>query len=397
MKYAVIVCDGMSDRTIAQLGNKTPMALAYKPNIDALAQKGEAGLVKTVSADFRPGNDVAHLSVLGYDPKMYYTGLSPFEAAGSGIDLKDDDVALRCNFVTLSDEESYEDKIMLDYSADDISSAEAEILIEYIEEKLGNEIFRFYNGSGYRHCLVWTQGEPRPGVLTPPRNITEKKITDYIPKGDFVAPLYDLMRKSYELLKEHPINSRRSSEGKKPANSVWLWGEGMKPHLDSFSEKFDVSASVISDVDLLNGIGRYADMTVCRIADDYEMKAQTAVNELKRGQDLVYIHTEAPDQYSYHADIENKIKSIELIDKYLVGYIVNALRKMGEEFSVMILSAISTPTQLRTHTSDPVPYLIYRSNDEKTGGVEIFDEYSAFAAGLYVSPGYNLMNRFLQK
>lgn len=397
MKYAVIVCDGMSDRPIAQLGNKTPMASAYKPNIDALAKKGEAGLVKTVSADFRPGNDVAHLSVFGYDPEIYYTGLSPLEAAGLGIDLKDDDVALRCNLVSLSDQNNYEDKTMLDYSADDISSAETKILIEYIEEKLGNDIFRFYNGSGYRHCVVWTQGEPRPGVLTPPQNITEKKIAEYMPKGDFVLPICDLMRKSYDLLKEHPINCQRSSEGKKPANSIWLWGEGVKPHLDSFCEKFDVSASIISDVDLLNGIGRYADMTVCHIADDYEMKAQIAVNELKRGQDLVYIHTDAPDRHSYRGDIENKTKSIELIDKYLVGYIINALREMREDFSIMILSAISTPTGIRMHTSDPVPYLIYRSNDEKNSGVETFDEHSAFAAGLYVNPGYSLMNRFLQK
>lgn len=404
MKYAVILCDGMADRPVPELGGKTPMSAADKPNMEALAKKGEVGLVKTVGAGLKPGSDVANLSVIGYDPKLYYTGRSPLEAASIGIDLKNDDVTFRCNLVTLSDEENYEDRTMVDYCAGDISSAEAKVLIDFIQEKLGNDIFTFYSGVSYRHCLVWAKGEPKPGVLTPPHDITDRKITEYIPKGDFTAPLYDLMKKSYDLLKDHPVNLKRISEGKRPANSIWLWGEGMKPRLDSFYDKFGLKGSMISAVDLLKGIGKCAEMSVCEVEGatgyidtNFEGKAQAAIEEFKRGQEFVYVHIEAPDECGHRAEIENKKKSIELIDRYIIGPVVASLRESGEDFSVMVLPDHPTPIEIKTHTSDPVPYLIYRSNDEKDSGIEVFDEANAASTEVYVDPGYTLMNRFLQK
>ena len=232
MKYLVMLCDGMADEPNEALGNSTPMEKANKPCMDSLAAKAEVGIVKTVAEGLKPGSDVANLSVLGYEPAVYYSGRSPLEAASIGIDLKDTDVTLRCNLVTLSDDEDYENKTILDYCADDISSEEAKILIEYIQEKLGNDVFRFYPGVSYRHCLVWSNGNPHPGVLTPPHDITGKVITDYIPKGEAVDELYDLMKKSYDLLKDHPVNQARIARGKRPANSIWLWGEGTKRFLD---------------------------------------------------------------------------------------------------------------------------------------------------------------------
>ncbi len=402
MKYAVILCDGMADRPVPELGGKTPMSAAYKPNMEALAKKGEVGLVKTVGEGLKPGSDVANLSVMGYDPKLYYTGRSPLEAASIGIDLKDDDVTLRCNLVTLSDEENYEDKTMVDYCAGDISSAEAAVLIEYIDEKLGSDIFRFYNGVSYRHCLVWAKGEPNPGILTPPHDITGRKITEYIPKGEHTAELYELMKKSYDLLRNHPVNQKRVSEGKRPANSIWLWGEGMKPRLDSFFKKFGKKGSMISAVDLLKGIGKCAEMSVCNVEGatgyidtNFEGKAQAAIEEFRKGQDFVYVHIEAPDECGHRAEIENKKKSIELIDKYIIGPVVEYLRESKEDFSVMILPDHPTPIELKTHTSDPVPYLIYRSNAEKDSGIGVFDEENAEKTGIFKEPGYMLINDFL--
>lgn len=402
MKYAVILCDGMADRPVPELGGKTPMSAAFKPNMESLAKKSEVGLVKTVGEGLKPGSDVANLSVIGYDPKLYYTGRSPLEAASIGIDLKDDDVTLRCNLVTLSDEENYEDKTMVDYCAGDISSAEAAVLIKYIDEKLGNDIFKFYNGVSYRHCLVWAKGEPAPGILTPPHDITGRKIKEYIPKGEHISELYNLMKKSYTLLNDHPINKKRISEGKRPANSIWLWGEGMKPRLDSFFKKFGIKGSMISAVDLLKGIGKCAGMTVCDVEGatgyidtNFEGKAQAAIDEFKKGQDFVYIHIEAPDECGHRAEIENKKKSIELIDKYIIGRVTEFLRESDEEFSIMILPDHPTPIEIKTHTSDPVPYLIYRSNAEKDSGIEIFDEENAKSTRIFKDPGYMLMNDFL--
>lgn len=402
MKYAVVLCDGMADRPVPELNNMTPMQAANKPNMDYLASKGEVGLVKTVGAGLKPGSDVANLSVLGYDPAIYYSGRSPLEAASIGIDLKPDDVTLRCNLVTLSDESNYEDKTMVDYCAGDISTPEAEELIKYIDEKLGSDKFKFYAGVSYRHCLVWAKGEPHPGVLTPPHDISDRKITDYIPKGDYVAELYDMMKKSYDLLMEHPVNKKRIAEGKRPANSIWLWGEGTKPKLDSFKGKFGKSGSMISAVDLLKGIGKCAEMNVCQVEGatayidtNFDGKVQAAIDELKKGQDFVYIHIEAPDECGHRAEIQNKKLAIEIIDEKILTPLIAYLKDCGDDYSVMILPDHPTPICLKTHTSDPVPFLIYRSNDEKNSGVSTFCEETAEKTGLYIEPGCTLMNRFL--
>ena len=403
MKYLVMLCDGMADEPNEALGNSTPMEKANKPCMDSLAAKAEVGIVKTVAEGLKPGSDVANLSVLGYEPAVYYSGRSPLEAASIGIDLKDTDVTLRCNLVTLSDDEDYENKTILDYCADDISSEEAKILIEYIQEKLGNDVFRFYPGVSYRHCLVWSNGNPHPGVLTPPHDITGKVITDYIPKGEAVDELYDLMKKSYDLLKDHPVNQARIARGKRPANSIWLWGEGTKPLLDNFSEKFGIKGSMISAVDLLKGIAICAGMN--SVDDDgatgyldtnFDGKCKAAIEEFKNGADLVYIHVEAPDECGHRGEIENKVKAIEMIDEHILGPVVEFL-KGYDDFAVLVCPDHPTPLSIRTHTSTPVPYLIYDSKNEINSGVKVFCEKEARETGNYIEKGFTMMNYFLTK
>ena len=403
MKYVVVLYDGMADYPVPALGGKTPMAVAKKPNLDFLAKHGEVGLVRTVAEGLKPGSDVANLSVLGYEPAVYYSGRSPLEAASIGIDLKDTDVTLRCNLVTLSDDEDYENKTILDYCADEISSEEAKILIEYIQEKLGNDVFRFYPGVSYRHCLVWSNGNPHPGVLTPPHDITGKVITDYIPKGEAVDELYDLMKKSYDLLKDHPVNQARIARGKRPANSIWLWGEGTKPLLDNFSEKFGIKGSMISAVDLLKGIAICAGMNSVDVDGatgyldtNFDGKCKAAIEEFKNGADLVYIHVEAPDECGHRGEIENKVKAIEMIDEHILGPVVEFL-KGYDDFAVLVCPDHPTPLSIRTHTSTPVPYLIYDSKNEINSGVKVFCEKEARETGNYIEKGFTMMNYFLTK
>lgn len=403
MKYLVMLCDGMADEPNEALGNSTPMEKANKPCMNSLAAKAEVGIVKTVAEGLKPGSDVANLSVLGYEPAVYYSGRSPLEAASIGIDLKDTDVTLRCNLVTLSDDEDYENKTILDYCADDISSEEAKILIEYIQEKLGNDVFRFYPGVSYRHCLVWSNGNPHPGVLTPPHDITGKVITDYIPKGEAVDELYDLMKKSYDLLKDHPVNQARIARGKRPANSIWLWGEGTKPLLDNFSEKFGIKGSMISAVDLLKGIAICAGMNSVDVEGatgyldtNFDGKCKAAIEEFKKGADLVYIHVEAPDECGHRGEIENKVKAIEMIDEHILAPVVEFLRGY-DDFAVLVCPDHPTPLSIRTHTSTPVPYLIYDSKNEIDSGVKVFCEKEARETGNYIEKGFTMMNYFLTK
>ena len=403
MKYLVMLCDGMADEPNEALGNSTPMEKANKPCMDSLAAKAEVGIVKTVAEGLKPGSDVANLSVLGYEPAVYYSGRSPLEAASIDIDLKDTDVTLRCNLVTLSDDEDYENKTILDYCADDISSEEAKILIEYIQEKLGNDVFRFYPGVSYRHCLVWSNGNPHPGVLTPPHDITGKVITDYIPKGEAVDELYDLMKNSYDLLKDHPVNQARIARGKRPANSIWLWGEGTKPLLDNFSEKFGIKGSMISAVDLLKGIAICAGMNSVDVDGatgyldtNFDGKCKAAIEEFKNGADLVYIHVEAPDECGHRGEIENKVKAIEMIDEHILGPVVEFL-KGYDDFAVLVCPDHPTPLSIRTHTSTPVPYLIYDSKNEINSGVKVFCEKEARETGNYIEKGFTMMNYFLTK
>lgn len=391
----------MADYPVPALGGKTPMMAAKKPNFDSLASKSEVGLVRTVAPGLKPGSDVANLSVLGYDPKVCYTGRSPLEAVSIGVDLLDDDVTLRCNIVTLSDEENYEDKTMIDYSAGDISSAEAKEIIDTVQEAFGNDIFRFYNGVSYRHCLVWHKGTTDLGNMTPPHDISGKVIGEYLSDSENAKELIDMMKKSYDLLKNHPTNLKRISEGKRPANSIWLWGEGNKPRLEAFEKEYGLKGSIISAVDLLKGIGLSAKMSVPDVEGatgyidtNFEGKARKAVEELENGSDLVYIHIEAPDECGHRNEPENKVKAIEMIDSRVLPIILEGLEKY-DDYKIMILPDHPTPIVTMTHASDPVPYMIYHKKNEKKG-VETINEETAKETGNFIENGPTIMRHFIE-
>ena len=401
MKYVVLLCDGMADRPVDELGGLTPMEKAFKPNMNMLAKKSEVGLVKTVADGLKPGSDVANLSVLGYDPAVYYSGRSPLEAGSIGIDMKPTDVSLRCNLVTLSDEENYDDKTIIDYCAGDISTAEAKILVDSLKEVFDNDEFTLYAGVSYRHCLIWNNGTLDLGTLTPPHDITGKPIKGHLPNHPNAKKLYEMMKKSYDVLKNHPLNLERVARGERPANSMWFWGEGVRKPLASFEEKFGLRGSMISAVDLLKGIGKFSGMNVVNVEGatgyldtNFEGKAQAAIDELKNGSDFVYIHVEAPDECGHRHEIENKVKSIELIDKKILGPLLQALEEY-DDYKIMILPDHPTPLSLRTHTNDPVPYMIYHKKGE-TAGVENLCEKSAKATGNYQAVGHKLIERFVK-
>jgi len=401
MKYVLILGDGMADYPVPQLNNKTPLEYAKKTNIDSLAKNAEVGMVKTVPDGIAPGSDVANLSVMGFDPKEYYTGRSPLEAVSMGLDLSDTDVALRCNLVTLSDEEDYSQKTMIDYSSDEISSAEAKELIEAVNAHFKNDTFCFYPGISYRHCLIWNNG--LTGLkLTPPHDISGKKIADYLPKGDDNKPLLDMMIKSYNILKDHPVNKARIAKGLRPANSIWLWGEGKRPSLSRFDEKYGIKGSVISAVDLIKGIGILAGLknievegATGNIHTNFLGKAQAALKELESGQDFIYLHVEAPDECGHRNEIENKVKSIELIDEQIVGTILKGLEKY-DDYRIMILPDHPTPLSLMTHTAEPVPFLLYQKSKLNKNGVENYTEEQAKTTGIYFPEGYKLMDYFIK-
>ncbi len=402
MKYLVLLCDGMADYDIPEFGGKTPLEAAHTPNMDRLAKKSELGLVKTVADSMKPGSDVANLSVLGYDPMIYYTGRSPLEAGSIGIDMKPTDVSFRCNLVTLSSEKNYEDKTILDYCADDISTAEAREIVKTLAENFNCEEFQLYSGVSYRHCLIWNDGTTDVGTLTPPHDITGKPIKDYIPRHKNAEKLYDMMVKSYDILKEHPINKEREKRGLRPANSMWLWGEGKRASLTPFKEKYGLSGSMISAVDLLKGIGKFSGMNVVDVEGatgyidtNFEGKAKAAIDEFKKGQDFVYIHIEAPDECGHRHEIENKKRSIELIDEKILGPVLAALDESGDDYSVLIMPDHATPLSLRTHTNDPIPYMIYKKNDEKKGA-DCFNEKTCKSSGVFVEKGYTLLEKMIK-
>lgn len=397
MKYIVVLCDGMADRPLSALGGKTPMEAACKPNMDYFASKGEIGLVKTIPDGQKPGSDVANLSVLGYDPDECYTGRSPLEAVSMGIEMNDSDAALRCNLVTLSDENDYNDKTMVDYCAGDIGTDEAKILIDAIEEALGSDIYKFYAGIQYRHCLIWHGGNTDIYKFTPPHDISGKKIAEFLGENPFT----ELMKKSWDILKNHPVNLERTARGERPANSIWLWGQGTKPRLESFEEKFGKKGSVISAVDLLKGIGKCADMNVCEVAGAtgyidtcFEDKTKAALSELENGRDFVFIHFEAPDECGHRGEVENKVKSIELIDKRVLEILRESLEKY-DNYRLLILPDHPTPLEMRTHTSDPVPYILFEKGAQKDSGVLSASEKTAEDSGVFINCGPELMKRFL--
>jgi len=400
MKYVVILGDGMADYRVPQLGNRTPLQCAEKPNMDFLAAYGETGMVRTIPEGIPPGSDAANLSVMGYNPRIYYTGRSPLEAISMGISLEATDLAFRCNLVTLSEESNYEDKTMIDYSSDEISSAESAILIEEVNRHFKTGVIRFHSGISYRHCMIWGNCS-ETFKLTPPHDILEKKIAEYLPKGSGGQQIYNMMKESYAFLKDHPINKSRLERGLRPANSIWLWGEGKKPALSKFKDKYNLNGSVVSAVDLIKGIGICAGLRTVdvegatgNINTNFLGKAEAALKELDSGIDFVYVHVEAPDECGHRHEIENKVKAIEFIDRQVVGTIMKGIEKY-EDYALMVLPDHPTPLSLRTHTSDPVPYVIYRKNNNKTSGVNGYDEFQAKRTGIFIEEGYKLMDRFI--
>ncbi|GKX30475.1 homoserine kinase [Vallitalea longa] len=401
MKYVVILGDGMADEPVKQLGNKTPLQVANKINIDSLAKYSEIGLVKTIPDGLTPGSDTANLSVLGYDPQKYYTGRSPLEALSIGANMEEGDVSFRCNLVTLSEEGSYEDKTIIDHSSDEITTEEADELVKYLEKYLGNDKIMFYSGTSYRHAIIWHGGSTDVN-LTPPHDILERNIKDYLPKGTNSDKIEQMMKLSYELLKEHPINIKRKEKGLRPANSIWIWGEGTKPSLNSFYDKYHKKGAMISAVDLLKGIAIAADMknievegVTGNINTNFEGKAKAAVEVLKSGEDFVYVHMEAPDECGHRGEIDNKVKSIELIDQKVVRYIKEELDNIKEDYKILILPDHPTPLAIRTHTNKPVPYLIYDSSNLIESDAE-YNEESCKTTGNVFIKGHELMDYFLK-
>lgn len=399
MKYALILGDGMADYPIPALNGKTPLAVADKPYMNLLAETGEIGLVKTVPDGYKPGSDVANLGALGYDATKCYTGRSPLEALSIGIDMKSDDVAVRTNLVSLGDEENFADKTMVDYSAGEITTDEARELIEFLQEKLGNDKYSFHAGVSYRHCLIIAHGSVNM-QLTPPHDISGKKIGAYLPAGDESGELIELIRRSNELLSSHPVNLARKAAGKNPANSIWFWGQGTRPALENFRERYGLSGGMVSAVDLLKGIAIGAGMksvdvegATGTLSTNFEGKAKAATELLDNGCDFVFVHLEAPDECGHQGDLEGKIKAIELVDKKILGPVYEHLKASGEDFAIMVMPDHFTPVSILTHSREPVPYLMYSSKRALSAGGE-YNEKAAAESGIYYDKPWELTNKF---
>ena len=399
MKYIVILGDGMSDEPMEALQGKTPLEVAHIPTMDALASMGEMGMVQNVPAGMSPGSDVANLSVMGYDPKESYSGRSPLEALSLNIDMEPDDIAFRVNVVTLTDEEPYAQKTILDHSAGEISTADAHILMQSIQEAFNTEEFRFYPGTSYRHIMIWKKG--KLAKLEPPHDHLTQVIGPYLPEE---TVLRDFMERSYDILNNHPLNLQRAAEGKNKANSLWYWGAGTKPSLDDFQAKTGLKGAVVSAVDLLKGIAVGSGMKVCHVEGatgsidtNWEGKAQAAIDALlKDGCDYVYVHVEAPDEMAHQGLTEEKILSIEYLDSRIVAPIKAAMEAAGEDFRMLILPDHPNPIRYRTHTGDPVPYVLYDSTRERRK-IARYSEKEAAATGIYEPIGYRLMDTFLTR
>ena len=389
MKYIVVLGDGMADQPLEELGGKTPLEYADTPGMDNLARWGEMGMVKNVPRGMAPGSDTANLSVLGYDPKIYYSGRSPLEALNIGVDMQEGDVAIRANLVTLTQEENYEDKRILDHSADEITTEEAKILLEAVKKELENEIFQFYTGTSYRHCLIWKEGMTVP--LTPPHDIRGKEIGEYLPDE---PALLEMQKKSYEILKDHPVNRARMEKGLNPGNSLWFWGAGTKPSLDPFEEKFHKKGAMISAVDLLKGIAVgtsmkniYVEGANGGLDTNYEGKADAALKALlEDGCDFVYVHVEAPDEMGHQGSIEKKIKAIEYLDQRVVARIKEGMDASGEDYRMLVLPDHPTPICVKTHT---------RNREEKEG--VCYSEAEAKKTGKLLEKGHELIRYLLEE
>ncbi len=403
MKYLVLIPDGMADEPIEALGNRTPMEVAHKPCMDALAAHSEVGRVLNVPIGMVPESDTANMAILSFDPKVYSRGRSPLEAISMGLTMAPDETAYRCNVVTLSDEEDYDHKIMLDHSADEITTAEADELIKALEAHFGNDMRHFYTGVSYRHCILWKNGNDTYD-FSRPHDIIGRCIADYLPReenggGEF----YRLMRESYDVLAHHPVNEARRARGLKPANSAWLWSPGKKPRLPDFTEKWGIQGTVISAVDLIKGIGLCAGMksidvegATGNVHTNYDGKAAAAIQAFTDGADFVYVHVEAPDECGHRAEMENKVLSIERIDRQILEPIYAYLAKTGESFKILVLPDHPTPLRIRTHSSDSVPFFLYDSRHKKDG-VSGFSEATAANTGLYIPDGFTLLDRVIDR
>ena len=410
MKYIVILCDGMADEPLEKLGGKTPLEAARTPNMDRLAKGAEIGMVRTVPEGMAPGSDTANLSVIGYDPEKYYSGRSPLEALSIGAEMGEHDVSFRCNLVTLSEEEEqYEDRTILDHSSGEISTEDAAVLIQALQDEFArgsaderpcySEGYTFYAGTSYRHLLIQNNG--KVSELTAPHDILTRRIGEYLPSDPV---LRDMMVRSYDILKDHPINVRRREEGKNPANSAWFWGAGTRPALSSFEKKNGVKGAMISAVDLLKGIAVGAEMHNIIVEGangglhtNYRGKGEAAVKALTEdGYDFVYVHIEAPDEMGHQGSAEDKISAIEYIDDQVVGPVTAALDKAGVDYRMLIMPDHPTPVRVRTHTADPVPYMIY-DNTRPVQGRESYSEKSGQETGMFVEKGYTLIDRLLEK
>lgn len=406
MKYIILLGDGMADRPHAGLGGKTCLQAARTPNLDQLASLGQVGMVQTVPPGFPPGSDVANLTVMGYDPRKYYSGRSPLEAASIGVTLGPDDVAFRCNLVTLritggKSAGVHRKAVMEDFSAGHISTQEARLLIEEIGNKLGSDRIRFYPGVSYRHLMVWRGGKDRM-ECTPPHDIQDKDVQDYLPRGEGDETITALMEASLEVLAGHPVNKKRQEAGKRAANSIWLWGQGKRPQMPTFREKYGLEGAMISAVDLTKGIGIYAGFEVVDVPGatgwldtNYVGKAEHALWALKT-KDIAYIHVEAPDEAGHTGDLKNKIKAIEDFDEFIVGNIIHGMKQF-DDYRILVLPDHPTPIEIRTHSSEPVPFVIYDNRRERAGGPVAYDEKIAERGdALMFKEGHTLMDYFLK-
>ena len=399
MKYIVVLGDGMADEPIPELGNKTPLDTAATPVMDALAGAGIIGTVQNVPAGMAPGSDVANLSVLGYDPAANYSGRSPLEALSVGVQMDEDDVIFRSNIVTLTESEPYAQKTILDHSSGEISTEDADVLMDAIRAKFNSDTFQFYTGTSYRHILVWKGG--RVCQLEPPHNHLGKVIGPYLPQE---VALRRMMEESFDILNNHPLNLARAAQGKHKANSLWFWGAGTKPRVQNFYEKTGLKGAMISAVDLLKGIAVGAGMEVCQVPGatgsidtNYEGKAQAAIDALLRdGCDYVYIHVEAPDEMGHQGRIQDKVKSIEYLDSRLIARVKQAMEEANEDFRMLVLPDHPTPIRIRTHTADPVPYLLYDSTRQLKKR-ERFTEEAARNANNFEPNGYRLLEKLMER
>ena len=400
MKYLIVLGDGMADEPIAELGGKTPLEYADTPNLDRLSKKSEIGMVHTIPDGMKPGSDTANLSVLGYNPKVYYSGRSPLEALSIGVPMKDTDIALRCNIVTLSEEACpFAEQTIIDHSSSEISTEDCAVLLKAVAEELANEEFQFYVGTSYRHCLIWNHGKVLE--FTQPHDVLGQVIGQYLPAEE---KFRSMMERSYEILKDHPINAERKKQGLNPANCCWFWGAGTKPALSSFEEKTGKKGMMVSAVDLLKGIAVGAGMGVACVEGangglhtNYEGKVDAAIKALvEDGYDFAYIHVEAPDEMGHQGSVEKKVKAIHYLDTRVIGPAVEKLAAAGVDYRLLVLPDHPTPIRVRTHTSDSVPYLLYDSAEEKEGSRD-YNEREGRAGGILVAEGHRLIDRLFEK